>query len=196
MCDSCEAMRRGVHPRVVWMTPQNGIYVREAFDHLFSKLMLSSDETQYAIIESAELLNATSANMLLKTLEEPPVAWQFHLLSERPALLLPTIRSRCYEHHGAFESVPHGPIVQALHGWLLRATYHTLPDFDAWVATVSVTSRELPSLFDDLLACAQESHLKEILFKMASEMIHVHLDTITPVVFFRMLYIRSCQNPL
>ena len=43
----------------------------------------------------AEALNSASANALLKTLEEPPPATVFLLISHRPERLLPTILSRC-----------------------------------------------------------------------------------------------------
>lgn len=48
-----------------------------------------------AIIHPAEDMNASSANSLLKNLEEPPAGAMFLLVSHRPARLLPTIRSRC-----------------------------------------------------------------------------------------------------
>jgi len=48
-----------------------------------------------AIIHPAEDMNASSANSLLKSLEEPPAGAMFLLVSHRPARLLPTIRSRC-----------------------------------------------------------------------------------------------------
>jgi DNA polymerase-3 subunit delta' len=48
-----------------------------------------------AIIHPAEAMNINSANALLKSLEEPPAAAMFLLVSHRPAGLLPTIRSRC-----------------------------------------------------------------------------------------------------
>lgn len=47
------------------------------------------------LIEDADKLNDPSANALLKVLEEPPQTAQIILLTSRPAMLLPTIRSRC-----------------------------------------------------------------------------------------------------
>jgi len=47
------------------------------------------------IIEDADKLNDSSANALLKILEEPPHTSFIILLTSRPAQLLPTIRSRC-----------------------------------------------------------------------------------------------------
>lgn len=50
-----------------------------------------------AIIDAADDLNPSSANALLKLLEEPPAGVTFLLVSHAPFRLLPTIRSRCRE---------------------------------------------------------------------------------------------------
>ncbi|SFG93892.1 DNA polymerase III subunit delta' [Methylobacterium gossipiicola] len=47
------------------------------------------------IVDSAEDLNANSANALLKMVEEPPPRCLFLIVSHAPGRLLPTIRSRC-----------------------------------------------------------------------------------------------------
>jgi DNA polymerase-3 subunit delta' len=47
------------------------------------------------IVDSADDLNLSSANALLKSLEEPPAKTVFLLISSAPGRLLPTIRSRC-----------------------------------------------------------------------------------------------------
>lgn len=47
------------------------------------------------LIEDADKLNDASANALLKVLEEPPHTSHLILLTSRPAMLLPTVRSRC-----------------------------------------------------------------------------------------------------
>lgn len=48
-----------------------------------------------AVLHPAEALNLQSANALLKTLEEPPPGTRLVLTAGDPALLLPTVRSRC-----------------------------------------------------------------------------------------------------
>lgn len=47
------------------------------------------------VLHPAESLNVQSANALLKTLEEPPTGTRLVLTVHDPALLLPTVRSRC-----------------------------------------------------------------------------------------------------
>jgi DNA polymerase-3 subunit delta' len=50
---------------------------------------------QVAIVEPAELMNASAANALLKTLEEPSPGRYLLLVASRPGRLPATIRSRC-----------------------------------------------------------------------------------------------------
>jgi DNA polymerase III subunit delta' len=47
------------------------------------------------LVDEADRLNEPSANALLKVLEEPPGTSIIVLITSRPAVLLPTIRSRC-----------------------------------------------------------------------------------------------------
>jgi DNA polymerase-3 subunit delta' len=47
------------------------------------------------IVDSAEDLNRSSANALLKMIEEPPQRSLILIVSHRPGQVLPTIRSRC-----------------------------------------------------------------------------------------------------
>mgnify|MGYP006187104631 CR=1 FL=1 len=50
---------------------------------------------KFIVIDSADNLNINASNALLKILEEPKSNTFFFLISHQPALLLPTIRSRC-----------------------------------------------------------------------------------------------------
>ena len=52
-------------------------------------------ESRVFIIESAESMNESASNALLKTLEEPPPTTHIVLVTSRPSGLLQTIRSRC-----------------------------------------------------------------------------------------------------
>ena len=47
------------------------------------------------IIDEADTMVASAQNALLKTLEEPPPSSVFILVTSRPDMLLPTVRSRC-----------------------------------------------------------------------------------------------------
>jgi DNA polymerase-3 subunit delta' len=71
------------------------IYVEES-DAIAKKLSLKSSQGGYkvCIIWLPEKMHESCANKLLKLLEEPPAQTVFLLVSERPDLVLQTIRSR------------------------------------------------------------------------------------------------------
>lgn len=50
-----------------------------------------------ALVDPIDDCNTSSANALLKILEEPPADTTFLLISHRPGALLPTIKSRCFQ---------------------------------------------------------------------------------------------------
>jgi len=61
--------------------------------HLFQRAA-SAGGYRICILDSAEDLNREGANALLKLIEEPPPRSLFLIVAHRPALVLPTIRSR------------------------------------------------------------------------------------------------------
>jgi DNA polymerase-3 subunit delta' len=61
--------------------------------HFFANTAVTPWRT--AIVDQADDLNISSANALLKLLEEPPARTVFFLISSAPAGLFETIRSRC-----------------------------------------------------------------------------------------------------
>lgn len=61
----------------------------------FAQQTATRGGVKVAVLYPAERVNATAANMLLKTLEEPPGRMRFVLASAAPQRLLPTVRSRC-----------------------------------------------------------------------------------------------------
>jgi DNA polymerase-3 subunit delta' len=61
----------------------------------FAQQTATRGGVKVAVLYPAERVNATAANMLLKTLEEPPGRMRFILASAAAQRLLPTVRSRC-----------------------------------------------------------------------------------------------------
>ncbi len=57
--------------------------------------MSAGGHRRVVIVDSADEMNPSAANALLKELEEPPEGAVLFLISHRPSGLLPTIRSRC-----------------------------------------------------------------------------------------------------
>jgi DNA polymerase III subunit delta' len=60
-----------------------------------TRLKLTGEGRRAIVISHADRMNLEAANTLLKLLEEPPEGTLMILTSAIPALLLPTIRSRC-----------------------------------------------------------------------------------------------------
>lgn len=67
--------------------------VRQVIEFLSKKSF--NNNWRVVIVDSADDLNTSSANALLKILEEPPLKSILLLISHNPGKLLPTIRSRC-----------------------------------------------------------------------------------------------------
>ncbi|MBV1904367.1 MAG: DNA polymerase III subunit delta' [Marinosulfonomonas sp.] len=75
-----------------------GIVVEDARKlKAFFNLSAADGGRRVVIVDSADELNVSAANALLKFLEEPPDDVIILLVCHRPSRLLPTIRSRCRE---------------------------------------------------------------------------------------------------
>lgn len=96
-CLSCRKVESGNHPDIFIIEPEKGNIRVEQTRALLGKLFLEKMEGEYkiAIIRDCECLLEAAANNLLKTLEEPPEATIFLLLTEQESKLLATVRSRC-----------------------------------------------------------------------------------------------------
>jgi DNA polymerase III subunit delta' len=64
------------------------------------------------IVEPADRMHAESQNALLKTLEEPPGQAVIVLVASRPHVLLPTVRSRCFQI--GFGAIPPDELARGL----------------------------------------------------------------------------------
>ena len=98
-CQSCQLFLAGNHPDFTMLEPEEEgkqikiAQIRELIDYVSLKSF--SFNRKIAIIQPADAMNRSTANALLKTLEEPPEQSMLILLSNRPARLPITIRSRC-----------------------------------------------------------------------------------------------------
>jgi DNA polymerase-3 subunit delta' len=96
-CAACKRIARGVHADVLLVEPgETGTIkleqVRDAIERTAYRPF--EGRQRVVIIDGADALNAAES-ALLKTLEEPPSASTFVLVTSRPDVLLPTVRSRC-----------------------------------------------------------------------------------------------------
>ncbi len=97
-CAACRRIARGVHADVLLVEPgDTGTIkidqVRDAIERAAYRPF--EGRRRVVIVDNAESLNAEAQNALLKTLEEPPTASTFILVTSRPDMLLPTVVSRC-----------------------------------------------------------------------------------------------------
>ena len=99
-CGPCRRIARGVHADVVLVAPGETGWisvdqVREAIDRTGYRPF--EGRTRVVIVDQADALLPPAQNALLKTLEEPPPTSVFVLVTARPDILLPTVRSRCQQ---------------------------------------------------------------------------------------------------
>ena len=103
-CISCQKIESRIHPDFFFVEPlkntpaaREAVIKIEAIRELQRKLAYHPYEgkVKVAVIDDADLMNASAANSFLKTLEEPPSSTILIIISSNPFKLLPTIISRC-----------------------------------------------------------------------------------------------------
>ncbi len=98
-CKSCHLFIAGTHPDFLLVMPREDKTtilvddVRAMVDFVAGKAQLNGDKI--VLLEPAEAMQASAANALLKSLEEPCSETVFLLLCKHQSLLLKTIVSRC-----------------------------------------------------------------------------------------------------
>jgi DNA polymerase III subunit delta' len=98
VCASCSRIARNVHADVLILRPGDTgsikiDLVREAIDRTTYRPF--EGRRRVVIVDEADAMVGEAQNALLKTLEEPRPASMFVLVTSRPDMLLPTVRSRC-----------------------------------------------------------------------------------------------------
>ncbi|MDH3716417.1 MAG: DNA polymerase III subunit delta' [Gammaproteobacteria bacterium] len=98
-CKSCLLLSAGTHPDFIPLAPEEagktiGVEAVRAFG---ARLVLTAQlaGNRVGILDPADAMTINAANALLKSLEEPPAGTYLILVSDFPARLLPTVRSRC-----------------------------------------------------------------------------------------------------
>ncbi|MBC8518913.1 MAG: DNA polymerase III subunit delta' [Gammaproteobacteria bacterium] len=100
-CPSCNLYEAETHPDFSYLEPEDGKsvlavgLVRSMVEELSYTPQISARKV--VVLNPAESMNRSSANSLLKTLEEPSGDTVIMLVTHNPAKLLPTIRSRCQQ---------------------------------------------------------------------------------------------------
>ena len=120
-CASCTRIARGVHADVLVIEPgENGSIridaVREAIERAAYRPF--EGRRRVVIVDSADAMVSEAQNALLKTLEEPPPASMFVLVTSRPDVLLITVRSRCQRlRFGPLAPGEVAEVLRTAHGW-------------------------------------------------------------------------------
>jgi DNA polymerase III subunit delta' len=107
----------------------------DAMRELIGKIQVSPQlsHRKVAVVYEADRMNASTSNIFLKTLEEPPASTTILLLTTRPYSLLSTIRSRCLHFRFTDEGSEAlaGCDASTQENW--RAT---LAEYTAWLASL------------------------------------------------------------
>jgi DNA polymerase-3 subunit delta' len=147
-CASCRRIARGVHPDVIVVEPgETGAIKIEQLRDVIDRSQYRPFEgrRRVVIIDEADAAGADAQSALLKTLEEPPSASLFILISSIPDALLPTVLSRC-------PRLRFGPLTAAEVARVLKQE-HGYSESDARAAAADADGsigRALESRSDDL----------------------------------------------
>ena len=143
-CLSCRKVAHGTHPDLKLVAPsgKTRIINVEAVEEINGLCAYRPYEGRYRVfvMEDADRMNEAAQNHFLKTLEEPPSATVFILLSEYPRQLLATIRSRC-------QHVRFGLLHRSTVRDLLVEFRPSLPDVEA-TAIASVAQGQMSRALD------------------------------------------------
>ncbi|HLB94400.1 MAG TPA: hypothetical protein VJJ81_04065 [Candidatus Babeliales bacterium] len=95
-CVACQQINAQQHAQILFINPESG-YTVDTIKPILEQIVYSLDTNQkfFFVLPQVDQLSAVCANLLLKSLEEPPAGYHFILLAQRYYQVLPTIRSRC-----------------------------------------------------------------------------------------------------
>jgi len=170
-CTQCHKIDAGTHPDVIRIGLEEDAseikiaQIREATRMLDFRPLEGSNKV--FIIDPANLMNASSANALLKGLEEPPDNSYFVIITNSLHALLPTVRSRCQAY--AFTPLAledlrqfgkgHGSFDELTLRWS-RGSIGTLRTLDSAVLKVQ---REVTLNFIETAILANEEEFRDLL---------------------------------
>ena len=97
-CTVCRKVMENNHPDVITVEdPEHKTVAVKIVRQFREDVFVRPNEAEHKIYIFPQELGLEGQNALLKILEEPPAYGVFILLTDNPAKLLPTVRSRCTE---------------------------------------------------------------------------------------------------
>lgn len=98
-CPSCQKVAQGIHPDVIpiqrFLSPESKEIKVDAARQLRQDAYVRPNEGRCKVYILDLPLNVNAQNALLKLLEDGPAYTAFLILTDQPASLLETVRSRC-----------------------------------------------------------------------------------------------------
>jgi DNA polymerase-3 subunit delta' len=208
-CDSCKQCHKidaGTHPDVIRIGLEDEAseikiaQIREAIRMLEFRPLEGSSKV--FIIDPANLLNPSSANALLKGLEEPPDNSYFILITNSLHAQLPTIRSRCQSYAFTPLSLDELRTFGTLHGSIdelaLRWSRGSIGTFQTLDAAALKVQREVILDFVETAILSTQEEFRELL-SVAKEVagtkqdFAAHLEMIG-VVLTDLLYLKQGRS--
>ena len=101
-CSQCALLDAGTHPDYLHVTLEDS--KKQILINQIRDMIEWATQTSFlggykaCVLDPADKLNVQSSNALLKSLEETPANTLICLVTDSPASLLPTIRSRCQQY--------------------------------------------------------------------------------------------------
>jgi hypothetical protein len=96
-CPACKLINAGTTPDIITVEPDGKEIKISSIERIMNTFVTKPlvNKYQVYIIKEADKLNMSSANKILKFLEEPSPGIIGFLITNNPSGILPTIRSRC-----------------------------------------------------------------------------------------------------
>ena len=99
LCSSCQKVAQGIHPDVIpiqrFLSPESKEIKVDAARQLRQDAYIRPNEGRCKVYILDLPMNSNAQNALLKLLEDGPAYTAFLILTDQPASLLETVRSRC-----------------------------------------------------------------------------------------------------